>query len=299
MPNVRHRQSFSLPNGFGKHFSTKSNGFWSDICNGNIYLTFEGRVACVVGAKGEGGWGGKEKNAKGRREAFLPLLFPTLLPLFVPPLHFPFDACHALKRSPNQFCFRITPRKYDIIHGTNSTPNKGATFGAPLEGPESDTAESTSKETAEEGTTLFERQTRLSLTLRKIRHTPCNCAFLSQCDSQTDNKNSSEASPSSDVPRTFEEAQNLEKIHVHEVYEKIAPHFSGTRHSPWPKIAEFLREQPVGSLVADVGCGNGKYLGINDNIFKTGSDRSFNLAAICRERGFSVIVCDILSLPYR
>ena len=86
---------------------------------------------------------------------------------------------------------------------------------------------------------------------------------------------------------------------MHEVYEKIAPHFSGTRHSPWPKIAEFLREQPVGSLVADVGCGNGKYLGINENIFKTGSDRSVNLAAICRERGFPVIVCDILSLPYR
>ncbi|KAL9971627.1 hypothetical protein ACROYT_G017818 [Oculina patagonica] len=119
------------------------------------------------------------------------------------------------------------------------------------------------------------------------------------CDSQTDNKNSSEVPPSSDVPKTFGEAQNLEKIHVHEVYEKIAPHFSGTRHSPWPKIAEFLRERPAGSLVADVGCGNGKYLGINDSIFKTGSDRSFNLAAICRERGFSVIVCDILSLPYR
>ena len=155
------------------------------------------------------------------------------------------------------------------------------------------------KETAEEGTTLFERQTRISLTLRKIRHTPCNCSFSSQCDSQNDNKHSSEVPPSSDVPKTVGEAQSLEKTHVHEVYERIAPHFSGTRHSPWPKIAEFLREQPVGSLVADVGCGNGKYLGINENVFKTGSDRSVNLATICRERGFPVIVCDILSLPYR
>ena len=149
------------------------------------------------------------------------------------------------------------------------------------------------------GTTLFERQTRISLTLRKIRHTPCNCGFPSQCDSQTQNKSSAQVPPSSDVPKSEGEAEKLEKLHVHEVYEKIAPHFSGTRHSPWPRIAEFLREQPVGSLVADVGCGNGKYLGLNDSIFKTGSDRSFNLAAICRERGFSVIVCDILSLPYR
>ena len=116
---------------------------------------------------------------------------------------------------------------------------------------------------------------------------------------QTENKSSSQVPPASDVPKSEVEAENLEKLHVHEVYEKIAPHFSGTRHSPWPRVAEFLRQQPVGSLVADVGCGNGKYLGINDNIFKTGSDRSLNLAAICRERGFSVIVCDILSLPYR
>ena len=159
--------------------------------------------------------------------------------------------------------------------------------------------EATTLERAEEGTTLFERQTRISLTLRKVRHTPCSCSFLAQCDSQTGNNSSSEAPPSSDVPTTIGEAEKLEQLHVHEVYEKIAPHFSGTRHSPWPKVAEFLRSQPVGSLVADVGCGNGKYLGISDNIFTTGSDRSFNLAAICRQRGFSVIVCDILSLPYR
>ena len=149
------------------------------------------------------------------------------------------------------------------------------------------------------GTTLFERQTRISLTLRRIRHTPCNCVFPSQCDSQSDNKSISQVPPSSDVPESEEAAEKLEKLHVHEVYEKIAPHFSGTRHSPWPRIAEFLRDQPLGSFVADVGCGNGKYLGINNNLFNTGSDRSFNLAAICRERGFSVIVCDILSLPYR
>ena len=161
------------------------------------------------------------------------------------------------------------------------------------------TKESSTKEGAEVGTTLFERQTRISLTLRKIRHTPCNCSFPSQCDSQTVNKSSSQVPPSSDVPKSEGEAEKLEKLHVHEVYEKIAPHFSGTRHSPWPKIAEFLQGLPAGSLVADVGCGNGKYLGINDKIFKTGSDRSFNLAAICRERGFSVIVCDVLSLPYR
>ncbi|XP_022795895.1 alkylated DNA repair protein alkB homolog 8-like [Stylophora pistillata] len=193
----------------------------------------------------------------------------------------------------------ITPRKYDIIHDAKSTSNEGTGYVKISKEPETVIAEGTHNKRAEEGTTLFERQTRISLTLRKVRHTPCDCAFSAQCDSQTGSKTAPELSPPSSVPTTIGEAQNLEKLHVHEVYEKIAPHFSGTRHSPWPKVADFLRNQPVGSLVADVGCGNGKYLGINDNLFKTGSDRSFNLASICRERGYSVIVCDILSLPYR
>ena len=29
---------------------------------------------------------------------------------------------------------------------------------------------------------------------------------------------------------------DLEKKHVYEVYEKIAPHFSNTRYKPWPKV---------------------------------------------------------------
>ena len=45
----------------------------------------------------------------------------------------------------------------------------------------------------------------------------------------------------------------VEREHVHNVYSQIAPHFSDTRFKPWPRIAQFLKEQPVGSLIADVG----------------------------------------------
>lgn len=76
----------------------------------------------------------------------------------------------------------------------------------------------------------------------------------------------------------------MEKQHVYEVYEKIAPHFSNTRYKPWPKIAEHLNSLTEGSIVADVGCGNGKYLGINPKIHMVGTDRSFNLISICRDR---------------
>ena len=31
-------------------------------------------------------------------------------------------------------------------------------------------------------------------------------------------------------------ATNMEKEHVYDVYEKIAPHFSNTRYKPWPRV---------------------------------------------------------------
>jgi hypothetical protein len=66
---------------------------------------------------------------------------------------------------------------------------------------------------------------------------------------------------------------NIEKEYVHQVYENIAFHFSQTRYKPWPLVEKFLNEIPSGSLVADVGCGNGKYMGCNENAFFIGSDR--------------------------
>ncbi len=50
-----------------------------------------------------------------------------------------------------------------------------------------------------------------------------------------------------------EHPQQLEKEHVYEVYSQIAEHFSDTRYKPWPRIAQFLRDQPIGSLIVDVG----------------------------------------------
>lgn len=47
--------------------------------------------------------------------------------------------------------------------------------------------------------------------------------------------------------------EELEAEHVHKVYSQIAEHFSDTRFKPWPRIAQFLMEQPPGSIIADVG----------------------------------------------
>ncbi|KAK5997004.1 tRNA (carboxymethyluridine(34)-5-O)-methyltransferase [Cladobotryum mycophilum] len=108
---------------------------------------------------------------------------------------------------------------------------------------------------------------------------------------------SSSTSSSSSAGATAEE---YEATHVHSVYEAIAPHFSSTRHKPWPLVTNFLLTQAPGSVGLDVGCGNGKYLPVNPSLHIFGSDRSANLVHLARtERNGEVVVADGLSLPYR
>jgi len=48
-----------------------------------------------------------------------------------------------------------------------------------------------------------------------------------------------------------------------------------------------------------VGCGNGKYLAVNDAVFIVGSDRSTNLARIAKQhQSHDAVVADILDLPH-
>lgn len=77
----------------------------------------------------------------------------------------------------------------------------------------------------------------------------------------------------------------LESRHVHSVYNEIASHFSATRHSPWPVVASFLLSLPPHSFGADVGCGNGKYLTVNERLYIMASDYSQAFCDIVNERG--------------
>ncbi|KAJ2815371.1 tRNA methyltransferase, has a role in tRNA modification [Coemansia furcata] len=91
-----------------------------------------------------------------------------------------------------------------------------------------------------------------------------------------------------------------EEQYVHAVYNEIATHFSDTRFKPWPVIERYLLALPVGSLGVDIGCGNGKYLGVRTgDIFMMGTDRSSSLVEICRARNYECLVSDGLDLPYR
>jgi tRNA (uracil-5-)-methyltransferase TRM9 len=101
---------------------------------------------------------------------------------------------------------------------------------------------------------------------------------------------------------------------VHKIYSQIAPHFSQTRHKPWPLVSNFLLSQSPGSLGLDIGCGNGKYLDVNPDVYLIGSDRSPELIRLALEegpdrkvvdsdrskllRGREACVADGLSLPF-
>lgn len=50
-----------------------------------------------------------------------------------------------------------------------------------------------------------------------------------------------------------EAASQLERDHVHNVYDKIAPYFNDSRYKAWPKVRQFLLDLQPGSIVADIG----------------------------------------------
>ncbi|BAO40624.1 tRNA (uracil-5-)-methyltransferase TRM9 [Kluyveromyces marxianus] len=96
-------------------------------------------------------------------------------------------------------------------------------------------------------------------------------------------------------------AELKEEEYVHQVYNEIAPHFSQTRYKPWPIVTEFLNSREMGSIGIDVGCGNGKYLGVNPNLFIIGSDRSSGLISCAHDinKDYNVLIADGICLPHR
>ncbi len=110
--------------------------------------------------------------------------------------------------------------------------------------------------------TLIPRKTRTSLTLRTAITLPDVNGEVQPLDIVESNKyppcwGNQDGDKDSDIatPAT-------EKQHVHAVYDAIAKqwhHTRGKRGVLWPGATSFLRNLPGGSIVADVGCGDGKY----------------------------------------
>ncbi|CAN3358597.1 tRNA (carboxymethyluridine(34)-5-O)-methyltransferase [Diutina catenulata] len=101
------------------------------------------------------------------------------------------------------------------------------------------------------------------------------------------------------LPQGLEPSQQ-ESQYVHDVYNEIAPHFSSTRFKPWPVVENFLTSRTPGSVGIDVGCGNGKYLGVNKQVFMVGTDRSEGLIECAHgiNADYNLGIADGLALPH-
>lgn len=144
------------------------------------------------------------------------------------------------------------------------------------------------------------RKRRVSITFRKIQATSCTCEFPVQCDSNREHACASSASGSEAANGEKLFPTHVEQQYVHEFYETVASHFSSTRYNPWPRVAAFVRSLEAGSVIADIGCGNGKYMKcVAPGSAVIGGDRSTNLVKICKASDLNVMVCDAMTVPIR
>jgi hypothetical protein len=92
----------------------------------------------------------------------------------------------------------------------------------------------------------------------------------------------------------------LELDHVVRVYDNIAVHWNhtrGRRKVYWHKVKDFLDGLPVGTLLADIGSGDGKYFGVNPGVVSIGCDRSEKLLEVSHCAEHETFCCDAVKLP--
>ena len=92
---------------------------------------------------------------------------------------------------------------------------------------------------------------------------------------------------------------SIENIYVKDVYNKIAKPFDLTRGVLWNHITSFIKTIPDYSLIADIGCGNGKNMMLNKKCQFIGIDFTESFTNICSKKNLEVITADTLQIPYR
>lgn len=105
-----------------------------------------------------------------------------------------------------------------------------------------------------------------------------------------------------EAPKGALSESELEKEHVFRVYDHIAQHWHhtrGRRKVHWGRVKEFLESLAPGSLLADVGSGDGKYLDLAENVFAIGGDRSLRLLEVSRQPHHELFCSDAVKLPLR
>lgn len=102
---------------------------------------------------------------------------------------------------------------------------------------------------------------------KRLSGEDCNCKYTSICDTAQKLKTTETKKPT-----LIQNPSECELENVHKVYNEIANHFSETRHSQWPQVLEFITSLSMGSILVDIGCGNGKYLQLSSDTFGVSND---------------------------
>ena len=86
---------------------------------------------------------------------------------------------------------------------------------------------------------------------------------------------------------------------VRTTYNTIANEFSRTRYTVWDAVKVFLDDIQPNTVLADIGCGNGKNMLYRKDIMNIGMDICENFVKICREeRNLNVTHGSILNIPF-
>ncbi|KAL7457868.1 hypothetical protein ACHAWC_011438 [Mediolabrus comicus] len=104
----------------------------------------------------------------------------------------------------------------------------------------------------------------------------------------------------SSVDRSELITPETESKHVHAVYDAIATqwhHTRGKRGVLWPGATQFIESLPPGSIIGDIGCGDGKYFAeILKSSYVIGTDISEPLLKTAATRGDEADECNRKSL---
>lgn len=92
---------------------------------------------------------------------------------------------------------------------------------------------------------------------------------------------------------------NLEINNVKNVYNIIASHFDKTRFMHWKTVHEFILSVNTGTKFLDLGCGNGKYLNIRNDLDTYALDNCEQFITIVNNKypGVKTYLSDVSNTP--
>lgn len=100
------------------------------------------------------------------------------------------------------------------------------------------------------------------------------------------------------MSKLIQEVLDFERKHVSEPYQQIANHFKVTRTRSWPMIEQFVHTLSSGTIIYDIGCGNGRNLNLRQDCTFIGCDTCIPLLKEASKKNNNCVYGDNLQLPF-